>query len=103
MAHNQGHTAAATLLPSWAIAAGFLEENIKFGLASLPHSGRDRNLWGKTMNNRCKNDDVWKETVRKAGAIQSNSAFVVIYKGGKAFINNPAAILAMPSGEMILL
>lgn len=98
---NNGHPSSISLLWSWALAAGFTEDKLKFGIGSILYTPRERQFWGQTMYNRCKNDNVWRQKSLATGLIQSEEDFALMEEGWLAFANDPAAIFVMPCGEIV--
>lgn len=96
---SAGHPDAGRSLVGWALAAGFAEPGIEYSVGSIAYAGAQRQFWADTMAARVAGDATWREHAEASGLTEAD--FAEMKEGWAAWAADPAAVFAMPCGQII--
>lgn len=97
---NGAHPDAGRMLLRWTLDAGFSATNVTYSAGALVYAGVDRHMFGETMRARMDEDQTWRNKVLDFG-LGNEEDFALMRDGWKAFLEDEAAVFAMPCGQIV--
>lgn len=100
MALGGGTSHAGRELVAWALQAGFEREKVQFTAGPMTYSGKQGDVWWKTMANRQREDESWRANARKVESVGEKGIELMI-EGWESLTRDPTAVFSLLCGQVV--